>query len=59
MMCSASLLNEELARTKKKMFESNVYLADIIKRVIGGKIRRFKEPSVLGSSLCPIYLKLP
>lgn len=52
------LLDGELSRIQKN-FESNVYTTNVIKGVIDGKIRRFKEPVVLGPNRYQIYLQLP
>lgn len=58
MICSPNLLDCELEKLHS-IFVNNGYPSNIIKRVIARKVRRFKEPAVLGPSRCPIYLKLP
>lgn len=58
MISSPGLFDEELASIYKRYFESNGYSANIMKRVIDGKVRRFKEQSLPGLSRCPINLKL-
>lgn len=51
-ICSPSFLNGELARLKK-IFESNGYPTNVIKRIIDGKIILFKEPVVYRTQSMP------